>query len=508
MAISTFLRHASVAALLSTALLAFAPASGNAAVITFGSDLSMPANVVDMRQADTVYWQTTFAGGRSPRAPAAGQITSFRLKGRAISDKVTGQGPPGGERDFHLQALRPLPDGTFQVLRTSQNFVAPPRTADPQGITSYTPENFCVDAGDVLAFNTNGGWDGIPDRSGPFPDGTPFQVFSAVSGAVVSDFTGHNMTGNGAILTPTPRADRELLLQLTLATGPDATPLCPGGTLGVGTPPPPPPPGIDDDRDGVTAARDNCPDVSNPGQEDVDEDGVGDGCDTSDASAGPRLGVSVVLRVVSGVVYVRFPVGSRPRSGVRAAQVPAGFVPLEGAEIVPVGTTVDTTRGRVALTSAASVTNGRTRTQRAEFYQGLFQLRQRRAPRPTTDIVLRSPDFVRQCGRAARANAGSARAAKGGVAVAAQSRRRSRRRVARLGANGRGNFRTIGRRSAATVRGTIWLTEERCDGTLTRVTRGVVSVRDLGTRRTVTVRAGRSYLARAVRATVKTRRRP
>jgi hypothetical protein len=49
------------------------------------------------------------------------------------------------------------------------------------------------------------------------------------------------------------------------------------------------------------------------------------------------------------------------------------------------------------------------------------------------------------------------------------------------------------------VRGTIWLTKERCDGTLTQVTRGVVSVRDLTARKTVTVRAGRSYLARALR---------
>ena len=55
------------------------------------------------------------------------------------------------------------------------------------------------------------------------------------------------------------------------------------------------------------------------------------------------------------------------------------------------------------------------------------------------------------------------------------------------------------------MRGTIWLTQERCDGTLTYVRRGVVSVRDNRAKRTVTVRAGRSYLARAVRATIRTR---
>jgi len=49
------------------------------------------------------------------------------------------------------------------------------------------------------------------------------------------------------------------------------------------------------------------------------------------------------------------------------------------------------------------------------------------------------------------------------------------------------------------VRGTLWLTADRCDGTLTRVTRGRVAVHDFRRRRTVLVRAGKSYLARARR---------
>ena len=244
----------------------------------------------------------------------------------------------------------------------------------------------------------------------------------------------------------------------------------------------------------------------NRDQADADRDGIGDACDRSDASAPPRVGATVVARVVSGEVFFRPPAGRRSRAGARAAQAPTGFTPLRGAEVIPIGSEVHAVRGRLAITSVQSTTAaGRTlRTQRAEFYEGIFQLRQRRARRPTTDIVLRSPDFARLCGRrtGARASSGAPR----GVAVAAQARRRSSRRVARLWGNGRGRFRTIRRRSAATVRGTVWLTEERCDGTLTRVTRGVVSVRDLGTRRTVTLRAGRSYLARAVRATVRTRR--
>ena len=94
--------------------------------------------------------------------------------------------------------------------------------------------NFCVDAGDVLAFNTAGGWDGIVAGGGPFPNGTPLQIFSSVPGAVVSEFSGHNATGNGAILTPNtaPGQGHELLMQLTLGTGSNATALCPGGTGG------------------------------------------------------------------------------------------------------------------------------------------------------------------------------------------------------------------------------------------------------------------------------------
>jgi hypothetical protein len=45
-------------------------------------------------------------------------------------------------------------------------------------------------------------------------------------------------------------------------------------------PPPPkaPPPPPDRDKDGIPDFRDNCPDVYNPDQKDIDENGVGDAC--------------------------------------------------------------------------------------------------------------------------------------------------------------------------------------------------------------------------------------
>src|SRR5439155_909612 len=74
--------------------------------------------------------------------------------------------------------------------------------------------------------------------------------------------------------------------------------------------------------------------------------------------------------------------------------------------------------------------------------------------------------------------------------------KKKKKKVRLLWAKGKGKFRSAGRDSIASVHGTTWLTEDRCDGTLTAVKEGVVSVRDLGRRKTVTVRAGRSYLAR------------
>ncbi len=215
------------------------------------------------------------------------------------------------------------------------------------------------------------------------------------------------------------------------------------------------------------------------------------------SSLRPQLGKTVVAQLISGKVFVLLPAKSRPRAASRAAQPSRAFKPLKGAQVLPVGTVVQATRGRLALTSAASVTQ----TQRAEFYSGLFQIRQKVAKRPVTDLLLRSPNFRKVCGARAR----GARA-RGAVAFAA--RKRTRKVVSRLFGNGKGSFRTTGRQSAATVRGTIWLTEERCDGTLTRVTRGVVSVRDFARKKTVSVRAGNSYLARAARASIHTRPRP
>ena len=60
------------------------------------------------------------------------------------------------------------------------------------------------------------------------------------------------------------------------------------------------------------------------------------------------------------------------------------------------------------------------------------------------------------------------------------------------GRDNHGRFETHGRSAVATVRGTAWLMRDTRAGTLVKVTRGAVSVRDLVKHRTVVVLAGRS----------------
>jgi hypothetical protein len=62
---------------------------------------------------------------------------------------------------------------------------------------------------------------------------------------------------------------------------------------------------------------------------------------------------------------------------------------------------------------------------------------------------------------------------------------------------GHGQFRTRGRYSAGTIRGTIWSTIDYCNGTLIRVSRGVVDVFDFVLKRHFKVHAGHSYFAAA-----------
>jgi hypothetical protein len=199
-------------------------------------------------------------------------------------------------------------------------------------------------------------------------------------------------------------------------------------------------------------------------------------------------GKSVVAKVVSGTVLVKYPPGFTPR----ATSPAKGFVPFKGAANLPVGTQFDTTKGRLKVTSTAD-TAGK-KTQASDFYDGVFQVKQalpkkksKKAVALTTDIILKGQLPRSQCAPL-----------KGASAAAVDKKKGPKAKLGKLWGNGKGKFRTTGKYSSATVRGTIWLTQDECDGTLTKVTRGTVLVRDFKRKKTVRVKAGHSYLARAV----------
>lgn len=198
----------------------------------------------------------------------------------------------------------------------------------------------------------------------------------------------------------------------------------------------------------------------------------------------PVFAKSVDVTPVSGVVLIKLLPGTTLAGQLAPAlAAPAagqGFVPLTQARQIPTGSQLDTTDGVVALTSAATPGG---KIQSGRFRSGLFQVPQTPSQKGLTN--LRLIDDSRVCKTAGR---------KASIAGAPTL---SKRVIDLLRAKVKGKFRTSGRYAAATVRGTAWDMIDRCDGTLTVVHRGVVSVHDLRLRKTVTVGAGHSYLAKA-----------
>ena len=194
---------------------------------------------------------------------------------------------------------------------------------------------------------------------------------------------------------------------------------------------------------------------------------------TVDVPAPPALGKTANVEPVKGTVLVGI-----PSRGARVSQKGVKFVPLRQARSIPIGSFLDTTKGTVALTTARDSAG---KTQSGRFSAGLFQILQsrKRAAKGLTELRMKgSAAGFKAC------RAGGARAAL------------SRRTVRRLRANAKGRYRTRGRHSAATVRGTTWTVTDRCDGTLTSVKRGEVAVRDFRLKKTIVLTAGKSYLAR------------
>jgi hypothetical protein len=183
----------------------------------------------------------------------------------------------------------------------------------------------------------------------------------------------------------------------------------------------------------------------------------------------PKLGKSVNVAVVSGKVLVKLPGGK--------------FVALDQARQIKTGSVLDTTKGVVQLVSA---TGKGSKTQSGKFFQGVFKIGQSKKKRDKGLTVL---SLVRGKFGGCGARASAAR-------VGAHASKRTIRRVRGVA---KGRFSTRGKNASATVRGTNWGTIDRCDGTLTKVRSGRVAVRDFVRKRTIILRAGQTYLAKARR---------
>jgi hypothetical protein len=216
-------------------------------------------------------------------------------------------------------------------------------------------------------------------------------------------------------------------------------------------------------------------------------------CGTTEASFNytvlppPVLGKNVNAQPIRGKVFVALPATAYASLAgpladplaVAGASKGLHFIPLTEPRQLPVGTVFDTAAGTAQI---ATATAAAAREQTGDFEDGIFKLLQNRKRKGLAELDIMDTHSPRQvC------------ATIGKRAVAAKL---SSKVLGRLRASAHGNFTTRGQYSAATVRGTVWGVLNQCDGTLTRVTRGVVTVRDFVRRKTITLFTGQHYLAR------------
>ncbi len=181
--------------------------------------------------------------------------------------------------------------------------------------------------------------------------------------------------------------------------------------------------------------------------------------------AAPILGQTTNLAPVSGTILVRLP-GSTT------------FTRLTSAVDLPLGSTIDARSGKVTLTLA--LPHGRTQT--GQFYDGEFVLTQ--TSTGMTVLALTGGSFAGCPATTTNAatNGGTNTGATGAggttatAALASSAKKKPTTVIRQLWGNAHGNYTTKGRYGSAAVSGTVWLTQDRCDGTYVKVTKDNVIV--------------------------------
>lgn len=210
-------RRLVLAVSLSCALALVGPAASSAALFNFGSNLGQKATMAYPHGADTAFWSTALSTGARATAPHAGQIYAIRLRGCA--ERGTGGQLPLTQ--VHFQVLVPA-GASVKIAVTSgpENMPVCGGHINASTISTFHPLNLCVHAGNYVAFNDEGG------VAPGFANGVGYEILAPAPGASTATFTGAGMTNNGSVLTATPHAGVELLMQLVLATGKNAVPVC------------------------------------------------------------------------------------------------------------------------------------------------------------------------------------------------------------------------------------------------------------------------------------------
>jgi hypothetical protein len=206
----------------------------------------------------------------------------------------------------------------------------------------------------------------------------------------------------------------------------------------------------------------------------------------------PVLGKSFDAKVVSGLVLIKFPPGKGPHAAFKKGK---GFIPLTEPRQLPVGTQVDSRRGTLNVTTATvKIGKHKAKPQTGTVSGAIFKVGQSRSKLQkglTTLSILEN---------AFRGAPSTAKCTLHGAAdTGAHAARLSRRVLQTLHYRGHGSFRVRGRYSVGVELGTVFNTTDRCDATLTVVKRGRVKVTDLIRHKTIIVRAGHSYLAKAIK---------
>jgi hypothetical protein len=195
---------------------------------------------------------------------------------------------------------------------------------------------------------------------------------------------------------------------------------------------------------------------------------------TTSVAASPAAGVTADVSVLQGTVSILVK-SARDDAGDSRAPAAETFVPLKGETVsVPVGSTVDTRKGVVRLTTASDyrpASDPAHTVQAGTFSASIFTIEQltkkqaakrahlrrgrRLRSKPSTDLMLGSPP-------AAARRAGCRRVGRPGTGV-----------VRSFSGTAKGFYRTIGAASVTTIKGrATWVIKDRCDGTLTEVGRG------------------------------------